>query len=67
MIATGLAIGVLHVIAGPDHLSALAALSVGTSWKGVWLGIRWGIGHSASLIVVAAIFISLKETLICDH
>ena len=60
LINAGLSMGLLHVIAGPDHLSALAALSVGSSWKAVWMGIRWGIGHSSGLIVVAIIFIAAK-------
>jgi hypothetical protein len=29
-------------------------------------GIQWGIGHSAGLIVIAAIFFSLKGTLDLD-
>lgn len=60
LITTGLSLGVLHVLAGPDHLSALATLSVGNSWKAMSLGVRWGLGHSAGLVVVAVIFISLK-------
>ena len=63
LIATGFSLGLLHVLAGPDHLSALAALSVGTSYKAFMLGFRWGIGHSTGLIVVAIIFISLKGDL----
>ena len=60
LIFTGLSLGVLHVLAGPDHLSALATLSVGNSWKAMALGVRWGLGHSTGLVVVAVIFISLK-------
>jgi hypothetical protein len=60
LITTGLSLGILHVLAGPDHLSALATLSVGNSWKAMSLGVRWGLGHSAGLVVVAVIFISLK-------
>lgn len=29
LILTGVTLGVVHVLAGPDHLSALATLSVG--------------------------------------
>lgn len=63
LIVTGLSMGLLHVLAGPDHLSALAALAVGTSYKAFVLGFRWGIGHSTGLVVVAIIFISLKGDL----
>ena len=63
LIITGMSMGLLHVLAGPDHLSALAALAVGTSWKAFMLGFRWGIGHSSGLVVVAVVFISLKGNL----
>ena len=63
LIVTGLSLGTLHVLAGPDHLSALAALSVGNSWRAFALGFRWGLGHSTGLVVVAIIFISLKGNL----
>lgn len=60
LVLTGLSLGMLHVLAGPDHLSALATLSVGNSWKAMTLGIRWGLGHSTGLVVVAFIIIALK-------
>ncbi|RYG99226.1 hypothetical protein EON65_50490 [archaeon] len=60
---TGFTLGLVHVLAGPDHLSALAALSVGTSYKAFILGVRWGIGHSTGLVAVAIVFISLKGNL----
>ena len=61
--STGFTLGLLHVLAGPDHLSALAALAVGTSWRAFMLGFRWGLGHSTGLVVVAIIFILLKGEL----
>eukprot|EP01033_Poteriospumella_lacustris_P002205 gene2205-1610_t len=33
LILKGISMGLIHVLAGPDHLSALAALAVGTSYK----------------------------------
>ena len=49
----------LIIIIGPDHLSALATLSVGSSWRSFSLGVRWGCGHSIGLIIMAIIFIAL--------
>ena len=46
LINLGVAMGIIHVLAGPDHLSALATLSVGSSWRAILLGVRWGVGHS---------------------
>jgi hypothetical protein len=60
LVITGLTLGVVHVLSGPDHLSALAALSVGGSWRAFSLGIRWGIGHSLGLIIMTFAF------LLCD-
>ena len=41
-------------------MSALATLSVGTSLRAFWLGIRWGLGHSTGLVIIAVIFLSLN-------
>ena len=46
LITLGVVMGIVHVLAGPDHLCALATLSVGSSWRAAMLGFRWGIGHS---------------------
>eukprot|EP00494_Astrolonche_serrata_P029882 UN30149 len=48
--------GFIHVVGGPDHLSALATLSVGNQLKAFTLGVRWGFGHSFGLFVVSLIF-----------
>lgn len=44
----------------PDHLSALSALTVGSSWRSFQLGVRWGVGHSSGLLLVTGLFIYLK-------
>lgn len=56
-------LGFLHVALGPDHLSALATLSVGNSYKAFNLGVKWGLGHSTGLVTIAIAFISLKGNL----
>ena len=64
---TGILMGIIHVLAGPDHLSALATLS-GTILRSdkengylqsFLLGIKWGLGHTFGLIVVGAILFAL--------
>jgi hypothetical protein len=53
--------------AGPDHMSAIAALTAGDHYaKAFSAGIRWGMGHSTGLFVVACIFLSLKGQLDLD-
>ena len=50
----GASLGVVHVLTGPDHMSALAQLSCGARSKGFWLGLRWGLGHSSGLLLMYA-------------
>ena len=60
VIATSVVLGVVHVLTGPDHLSALVALSAGGGWRSFFLGIRWGVGHTSGLVIIAAIFFALN-------
>jgi len=62
----GLLLGVVHVITGPDHITALMSLAVGTSWKSFFLGVRWGMGHSTGLLIMALIFLAAKGHLDFD-
>eukprot|EP00644_Phytophthora_capsici_P005513 jgi/Phyca11/538596/estExt2_Genewise1Plus.C_PHYCAscaffold_20041 len=66
IVATGLLLGLVHVLTGPDHLSALIVLSAGSSWRSCQLGMRWGCGHSTGLIVVTACFLALNQHLDVD-
>ena len=64
---TGILMGILHVITGPDHLASLATLSasakpnsssrMGGSFV---LGVKWGVGHSIGLLVVGGILIVIE-------
>jgi hypothetical protein len=40
--------------------TAGAAMQVGTSWNSFYLGVRWGIGHSTGLFIIAVAFLALK-------
>ncbi|KAG6619346.1 uncharacterized protein IUM83_13531 [Phytophthora cinnamomi] len=66
IVATGLLLGLVHVLTGPDHLSALIVLSAGSSWRSCQLGMRWGCGHSTGLVVVTACFLALNQHLDVD-
>ena len=61
--------GIIHVLTGPDHLSALATLcgtdiksSQGPSSEAFLHGIRWGIGHSIGILVVGGVLIAMEES-----
>ena len=57
----GLIAGVIHVFAGPDHLAALAPLSLQARRRAWSVGMRWGFGHSAGVLVVAAVAFALRS------
>lgn len=59
----GLLAGLLHVFAGPDHLAALAPLSLQARKRAWAVGLRWGIGHSSGVLVIAAIAFGLRQVL----
>lgn len=49
---TGLAVGLIHVFSGPDHLSAIAPIAC-VEQRRVWIvGLRWGLGHSLGVVIV---------------
>jgi ABC-type nickel/cobalt efflux system permease component RcnA len=56
--AISLALGVRHAFE-PDHLAAVSTLATrqGRSFQAAWLGLAWGLGHTASIAAVALIVI----------
>jgi len=62
LITTGMVMGVVHVLTGPDHLSALITLSANVEkFQAFWYGVNWGLGHSTGVLVVGAIMIAFDE------
>lgn len=59
--AAGLLAGLLHVFAGPDHLAALAPLSLRARGRAWAIGLRWGLGHSSGVLVVAVVAFGLRQ------
>jgi hypothetical protein len=69
----GLAAGLLHVFSGPDHLAAVAPLVVDADRgakrirvEGWRTGLQWGIGHTAGVLLIAALLLLLREQLPLD-
>ena len=60
-LATGLVFGLVHVLTGPDHISALATLSSSVGFVAFWNGARWGVGHSVGLVLVAIVLIIIGD------
>lgn len=56
----GFIAGTLHVLGGPDHLAALAPLSLQARRRAWVVGLRWGLGHSLGVLVVAVLALLLR-------
>lgn len=64
VLQTAFVAGIVHVLSGPDHLSALVTVTTGnTPWRAAKMGIGWGIGHSFGLGIVAVIFYALNQNI----
>ena len=59
-ILTGFAAGALHVLTGPDHLAAVAPLAADVRQKPWRQGVRWGLGHSGGVALVAMVLLSVR-------
>lgn len=58
---SGITAGLIHVLSGPDHLAAVAPLSL-TRWKkAVPIGFRWGLGHSSGVLFVGLLALLFRE------
>jgi hypothetical protein len=57
----GLLVGFVHVYMGADHLAAVMPMSVNRRFKAAWVGVRWGIGHSLGVLVVAIALLAGRE------
>lgn len=61
---TGFFAGCLHTLSGPDHLAALAPLSIGrTKMESAAVGALWGCGHDAGQVLFGLLFLLLKDRL----
>jgi hypothetical protein len=63
----GATMGFIHVLSGPDHLSAVMNFSCSKGFRqGFVAGVQWGCGHSLALIILTVIFIACKQALDLD-
>jgi ABC-type nickel/cobalt efflux system permease component RcnA len=58
---TGILASALHVITGPDHLAAVTPLAIENKNKAWHVGIFWGMGHVAGMLLIGVLFILFKE------
>ena len=60
---TGALAGFFHVLAGPDHLAAVAPLAIDGRGRGWIAGWTWGLGHASGVVVVALLAVLLRDAL----
>jgi hypothetical protein len=62
-LVSGFAAGLVHVLSGPDHLAAVAPLTMARR-KRAWLtGLRWGLGHASGVVGVGLLALVFRELL----
>lgn len=62
----GLAVGLVHVLSGPDHLAAVAPLAADhrrPQWRA---GFQWGLGHTAGVMMIGLLLIAFRALLPLD-
>ena len=59
----GFASGIIHVFTGPDHLAAIAPISLKSKKENWLIGFKWGLGHTGG-VIIAALFVFLFKELI---
>ena len=62
----GLLAGLVHALAGPDHLSAVAPLAIGQRRSRWRTGLLWGLGHSAGVAGIGLLALGLRGILPLD-
>lgn len=58
--------GFFHVLAGPDHLAAVAPMAADTDRVAWRSGLSWGLGHTAGVLLVGLLLIAFREVLPLD-
>ena len=60
---SGALAGLVHVLAGPDHLAAVAPMAIADRGRGWYAGFTWGVGHTSGVVTVAALAVLLRDVL----
>ena len=60
---SGALAGAVHVLAGADHLAAVAPLAIANPRRGWLAGCTWGVGHTAGVVTVAGLAVWLRDSL----
>lgn len=62
----GFVAAMAHVLAGPDHLAAVAPLALNTKFRPWIIGMAWGVGHLMGMLILGILFFFFKELIPID-
>lgn len=60
LVLAGLAAGAIHALSGPDHLAAVAPLTITDRRNATKIGVLWGLGHAGGIAIIGAIVFLLR-------
>jgi cytochrome c biogenesis protein CcdA len=61
----GFLLGLKHAT-DADHVVAVSAIArdFGSAWRGIWVGVSWGLGHTTPLLVLGVLILVVKEAVL---
>ena len=62
----GLLASIIHVVAGPDHLAAVSPLALNAKFRPWLIGMSWGIGHVAGMLLIGLFFFFFRDLIPID-
>jgi hypothetical protein len=62
-VLSGALAGLVHVLAGPDHLAAVAPMAIAGRGRGWFAGFSWGVGHTSGVVTAAFLAVLLRDVL----
>lgn len=64
----GFFLGLRHAT-DADHVVAVSTIASEerSALRGIWIGVSWGLGHSTPLLVLGAVILALKETVLSRY
>lgn len=63
---SGLIASSVHVMAGPDHLAAVTPLAIESKRKAWIIGVFWGLGHLAGMLLIGGLFLLFRDLINVD-
>lgn len=67
-LSLGFLLGLKHAT-DADHVVAVSTIAgeYGNAWRGIWVGVSWGLGHTTPLLAVGVLILLLKEAVLARY